>query len=470
MPKQIIAGQLAKKGLIKEAQPISLSPILREIKKNRKLPSEERDYLRLYFSLENFIINSNLGYTPESLRENIKSRFNTQWFPPRIKALFNLKEPDRIVFSGIILEAILKHLSQNLDPGAIQNKINETTRNQLLQGIIITKEKIDLDIAEKRIFASEEQFDKAIKEINELLTELYKYSVRNIGAFETKKIFGNAFNEIKTKYSNIPKFIDVVRALPAGILEEERFDLLSREELENISRRLAKIDLMKSEFTNIAAHELKTPLVPLMGFLERLNKDPKRFKLTGEVQKQIEICLRNAKKLNSLVDDILSISLLETGEMKFEMGDLNIIEIVSNTKADLLDSAQEKSLSLNVIMPSRLPTIRGDKQRISQVLNNLVSNAIKYTNDGSVTISAKQKGKKVIIHVKDTGIGIDKKNIPNLFAKYYRTDTAETRKQKGAGLGLAICKGIIEKHSGSIGVKSALGKGSTFYITLPIKK
>lgn len=454
--------------LIKKTQP-SLTYILKEIEKNRKLPVEERDYLYLYLSLENFIVNSDLGYTKESLREVIREQFNVKWFEPRISLLFNKKDPDNLVFSLIILESILKHLNQNLSPGLIQRIVNEITKNQLIRDIII-KEVIDFTTVEKRIFSNEKEFPMAIDKINKLISNLYTYSTQILGASKTEEIFNSAFNEIKRKYIDIPKFAETVRALPQGILEVEKFSLLSKEELEEVSKKLAKIDTMKSEFTNIAAHELKTPLVPITGFLSILLKDRKKFKLTKRVQEHLEICLRNAKRLNSLIEDILSISKLESGEMKFYMENLNLKKIIDNAQKDLLYLAKEKNLSLNLKLPQYLPLVRGDEQRITQVLINLINNAIKFTNKGSITISAKQTGNKIIIQVKDTGIGIDKNDIPKLFIKYYQGSVSQTKKQKGLGLGLAICKEIIKQHKGAIWVESELGKGSSFYFTLPIRK
>ncbi len=469
--KDVDPEQLFKAGLIQEEKgklfQADLAPVLKEIEKSRELPLEERDYLYMYLILENFIINNKLGYTAETLRASIKNRFNIQWFTPRLKALFNLKEPDSLIFFELILEAVLKHLSQNyLD--LTKKVVDEITKNQLLKGIIITEEKIDLDIVENRVFANERQFGRAIKEINELLTVLHEYFIRNIGASQTKKFFKDAFDEVKTKYSNIPQFTSVVRVLPKGILEEEKFSLLSKEELERISRRLARVDLMKSEFTNIAAHELKTPLVPILGFLERLLSNPKKFKLIKETQKQLEICLGNAKRLDSLIEDITLISKLESGELRFHMEELDLKEVINDVYDNLLFLTKKKNLKLELKLPSKLLVVNGDEKRITQVLTNLVDNAIKFTKKGSITISAKQEENQVVVQVKDTGIGIDKKNIPNLFTKYYRADRVETRETKGTGLGLAICKEIVEKHGGKIWVNGELGKGSVFNFSLPI--
>lgn len=289
-----------------------------------------------------------------------------------------------------------------------------------------------------------------------------------LGYEETEMIFKNAYNRLKEKYSNFA-FMHILKSVPRGILEIERFDILTKEELEKTARKLKEIEMMKSEFTNIAAHELRTPLVPIIGFIERLLKNTRKFKLAKEVQKNLKICLKNAKRLNFLIEDILAISKLESGEMKFDMKIVDLKSIINNVRTDLLLLSKRKKLSLNLELPSILPNVEGDEQRITQALTNLVDNAIKFTNKGSITISAKRKNDKVIIQVKDQGIGIAKEYIPRLFDKYYQVKLSPA-KQSGSGLGLAICKEIVQKHNGNIWVESELGKGSSFYFTLPIKR
>ncbi|MEK6983590.1 MAG: HAMP domain-containing sensor histidine kinase [Nanoarchaeota archaeon] len=289
------------------------------------------------------------------------------------------------------------------------------------------------------------------------------------GNEELERIFKNAYNSVKKKYGNFPVFMQIFKAVPRGILEMERFDLLSKEEVEKVAKEMKRIEIMKSDFSNIAAHELRTPIVPIIGFLERLLKSPRKFKLTKLVQKQLEICLRNAKRLDSLVDDILSVSKLESGEMKFSFKNLNLKKIINNVKADFSSLAKKKKVRLNLKLPSKLPEIKGDEQRISQVLTNLIENAFKFTNRGSVTILAGKNGRKVVVQVKDTGIGIDQREIPKLFEEYFQIAPIEN-KQIGTGLGLAICKKIIRKHNGEIWVESELGKGSSFYFALPINR
>ncbi|HEC89624.1 MAG TPA: HAMP domain-containing histidine kinase, partial [Thermoplasmatales archaeon] len=134
---------------------------------------------------------------------------------------------------------------------------------------------------------------------------------------------------------------------------------------------------------------------------------------------------------------------------------------------DVKQSIEDKQLDFIVEIPEDLPSIIGDPDRLSQVFKNLITNAIKFTDRGSITLSAKKNKNNIEIYVRDTGIGIPKGELNNIFKKFYQVDMKEKRMAEGTGLGLYICKEIVEKHNGSIHVESSPGEGSTFIITLP---
>lgn len=237
--------------------------------------------------------------------------------------------------------------------------------------------------------------------------------------------------------------------------------------IEEANRELRKLDKMKTDFMNIGAHELKTPLIPIVGYLDMILGDKN---LNEKQKKEIKICLRNAKRLQMLVNDILDISKLESKTMKFVMRDLNIKTVIRDAIADLKSFAEERNLKLVLKVPKKLPTVYGDRYRLTQVLENLVNNAIKFTEKGTVTIEAGQEDGKIVVHVRDTGVGIPEEDMPKLFTKFFQVDTSAKRKYGGSGLGLAICKNIIEEHGGKIWVESEPGKGSVFSFSLPVKQ
>jgi signal transduction histidine kinase len=283
------------------------------------------------------------------------------------------------------------------------------------------------------------------------------------GHDQTERIFERAYEEVQDKYGAYPIFHDLLTALPRGVLEIQRFNILSKEELAKVSKALKRTELMTSQFTNVAAHELKTPLIPILGYAELLMtvKDKK-------VKKWGEIIYYNALREQKLVDDLLSISKLEAGEMKFQMNDLKITSILTEAFESMILEAQQKGIQIKFIGSKNLPLISGDRQRLMQVITNLFQNALKFTSKGKITITAKLIDNDIRVSITDTGMGIEKENIPKLFQKFVQAQDYVTRKTRGTGLGLAICREIIQAHKGKIWVESqGLGKGSTFFFTLP---
>jgi len=237
-------------------------------------------------------------------------------------------------------------------------------------------------------------------------------------------------------------------------------------ELQKAHEKLKSVDKLKTEFMNIAAHELKTPLVPMVGYLHLIDKS----KLDSEDRENLEIALRNTQRLQRLVGDILDIAKLESKVMKFNMEDIQLGRAIKDAVSSAAPFAKEKKIYRKSEAPAKLPIIKGDYMRLSQVLTNLLNNSIKFTDNGGITLRARKTGGQIIVEVSDTGIGIAKQEVSKLFTKFYQADSSAKRKYGGTGLGLAICKEIIKAHKGDIWVKSELGKGSTFGFRVPVKR
>ena len=300
-----------------------------------------------------------------------------------------------------------------------------------------------------------------------LINSLYNHSFLTLGKEISQKIIESAYAGVRQKYGNSPIGLQVLFSVPKGLLEEQKLELLTKEELEKTTKEWMRIDTLKDQFMNIAAHELKTPLIPIIGYADMLLKDKK---VPQEAKDKLRIVLQAAQRERKLVDDVLDISKLESGAMKFVMADTDILGVINDIVSDFESLAKEKKIELIADAPAKLPIVSCDQKRLQQVLDNLVSNAFKFTDKGSITISAKQDSGNIVLSVKDTGIGIDKKHFSKLFTKFYQIDTGETRRASGTGLGLAICEEIVEAHNGKIWVESNMGKGSTFSFTLPIKR
>ena len=227
-------------------------------------------------------------------------------------------------------------------------------------------------------------------------------------------------------------------------------------------------DKMQREFINIAAHELRTPIMPILGEAEFIKHQfDNNKKKTVEIEKeQVSLIIRNAKRLDRLASDILDVAKIESQSLTLNRQTFNLKEVLSAAVQDLGDSIAKNignDSSLKVICNTDDIIVSADKERITQVISNLLNNALKFTDEGYISISAEKRGKDVRVTVKDTGVGIDQEILPRLFSKFV------TKSEKGTGLGLYISKNIVEKHGGKIWAENnADGKGATFVFSIPI--
>ena len=230
-----------------------------------------------------------------------------------------------------------------------------------------------------------------------------------------------------------------------------------------------EIDQIKSDFLSVVSHELRTPLHSIKGFVDIILMGK-----TGEVNDLQRDFLTTVKEstsnLQRLIDDLLEFSRMEAGQVKLKPEMMSVYGGTERVMERLSPLAQEGQLQLLNRIPEDIDLVEADPMRIEQVLTNLVSNAIKFTPEGgSITVSARDEDDQLRVSVKDTGIGIPEGEQANVFRRFYQVDGSATRSYRGAGLGLTICKFIVEYHHGQIGVDSKQGQGSTFYFTLPKK-
>jgi signal transduction histidine kinase len=215
------------------------------------------------------------------------------------------------------------------------------------------------------------------------------------------------------------------------------------------------------------SHELRTPLNAVLGYAE-LIQDGIYGEVPAKMQDVLERIQQNGRHLLGLINDVLDLSKIEAGQLTLAPGDYSIRELVLDVVSATEALAAEKKLALEVDVSPDLPRGRGDERRLTQVLMNLVSNAIKFTEAGSVCIKAKVEDGSFVVAVSDTGVGIAQVNRERIFEEFQQVDTSSTRKKGGTGLGLAIARRIVELHGGRIWVESTPGQGSTFAFTLPL--
>ncbi len=231
--------------------------------------------------------------------------------------------------------------------------------------------------------------------------------------------------------------------------------------------RETEVDRMKTEFISTVSHELRTPLTSIRGFVD-LILDGDAGPITGEQREFLELVSRSTVRLANLINDLLDVEKIEAGRIEIRSEQVDLAPILQHVTKTFTVSAQEKGLSLDLQIDGPLPPLLGDADRLTQVFTNLVSNAVKYTKTGSVTVRAGVRGGRLVVDVIDTGIGLSKESLEHLFTRFFRVDNEYTREIGGAGLGLAITRAIVKHHRGDIDVHSEPGKGSTFTVFLPL--
>jgi signal transduction histidine kinase len=261
--------------------------------------------------------------------------------------------------------------------------------------------------------------------------------------------------------------VDLIKTFAAqSVLAIQNARLFS--EIDEKSRQLEAESKHKSQFVANMSHELRTPLNAILGYTELIldniyGEPPEKMR---EVIERVQI---NGRHLLGLINDVLDLAKIEAGQLTLSLADYSLKDIVDGIVVALEPLATEKRLAFKTDLPTRLPVGYGDEHRIAQVLLNLVGNAIKFTDTGEVVIKASAANGSFTVAVQDSGPGIGPGDQVRIFDEFQQADSSTTRKKGGTGLGLSIAKRIIEMHSGRIWVESELGKGSTFFFTLPIK-
>ncbi|MFH0929296.1 MAG: ATP-binding protein [Candidatus Aenigmatarchaeota archaeon] len=233
-------------------------------------------------------------------------------------------------------------------------------------------------------------------------------------------------------------------------------------------RSLESLDKEKDAFISISAHELKTPITAIHGFAQLLENEDV-IKNPEMRKKYLKIIDQETKRLGNLVTEILDLSRIDLNTVRFTKENINLYEVLESIKEEEETKIKSKDLKIILDLQKDLPIIYTDKEKVTQVLINLIDNAMKYTPKGAITVKVIRKGDGIQVSVSDTGLGIPKESFKKIFTRFYQVDSSYTRKVGGSGLGLSICKEFINALGGRIWFESKVGKGSTFYFTLPIR-
>lgn len=237
-------------------------------------------------------------------------------------------------------------------------------------------------------------------------------------------------------------------------------------------KEMREVDRLKSQFLANMSHELRTPLNSIIGFARVIMKGIDG-PITDLQQQDLTAIFNSGQHLLGLINDILDLSRIEAGKMELSFDEVQLGDIINSVMSTATGLVKDKSITLKRSIPPDLPPVRADAMRVRQILLNLLSNAAKFTEKGSISVEAAVKTgpaghSEIMVSVSDTGPGITLEDQARLFQPFSQVDSSPTRKTGGSGLGLSICQHLVQMHGGRIGIHSALGKGSTFYFTLPV--
>jgi signal transduction histidine kinase len=237
-------------------------------------------------------------------------------------------------------------------------------------------------------------------------------------------------------------------------------------DLQTALAKLSELSQLKSNFISNISHELRTPLTHIKGYLD-LFADESLGSLTVAQKNAMDVLLRAEGRLEQLIDDLIRFTLAERGEFTLHLGNFTIAELIKPGIERSARAAQNREISIDIIIPDGLPSVKADDEKISWVILQLLDNAIKFTpKGGRVLIAAEPENDLVIFSVTDTGIGIPKERFGELFEPFHQLDSSERRKYGGTGLGLALVNKIIDAHGSTIRIKSEVGVGTRFEFSL----
>lgn len=240
----------------------------------------------------------------------------------------------------------------------------------------------------------------------------------------------------------------------------------AEDELRAAKESAEEASRLKSTFLSMATHELRTPLTIISGYVELLAESAKSH-LSAEEQEYLLVAQSGAATLAGLVDDLLDLARIEAGRMELQLRQVDVREAMERVRGLVHGQAVVKGLDLRVDIDDDVPTIAADMNRLAQVLLNLFANAIKFTNEGSIVGTVRNRNNGVEIAISDTGIGISPEALPRIFDEFRQEDSGTTRRFGGSGLGLAIVKRLVEMHAGTVSAQSTVGAGSCFTVWFP---
>ncbi len=264
-----------------------------------------------------------------------------------------------------------------------------------------------------------------------------------------------------------------------GIVDDITLRKQAEQELRQAKEEAEKLNRLKTDFLSTVSHELRTPLTSILGFTKILGRHfkkatcPSECKFSGlpvnRIASNLDIIETEGRRLTELINNVLDLTRLEADRFDWHMGEVDMNNVVEHAVEATRVLFEEKGLKLE-LHADRLPEVSGDRDRLIQVCVNLLSNAVKFTPEGEVTVTARAGEGEILVEIRDTGIGVPPEETEIIFDKFRQLGDTLTEKPRGSGLGLPICKEIVEHHGGRMNVRPAPDRGSVFWFSLPVRK
>lgn len=362
-----------------------------------------------------------------------------------------------------LLNNNINTLARNLSKLSVHEKMQagqlSTVIDNMGSGIVLIDEKGYIHLVNRKFI---ETFGKDPKDY---LGHLYYDTINNTNVHKTVQDTFLYEKKIKSSFTHTEHMEKHYLQIVGAPIFDEKDRLKGTVLVIHDITEIKNLEVMRKDFVANVSHELRTPITSIMGFAETLVDGAKNEQQS--LDSFLDIIYEESKRMKLLIDDLLILSNLEQDEYKIELSEVNMKEVLEDVSPIIDQLAEKQNLTFTVEMEEVL-TLTADKEKIKQLLINLLANAVNYTPEhGEVTLKMDDKGEYVRIKIKDTGIGIETEKIKRIFERFYRVDKARSRDTGGTGLGLAIVKHIVEVHRGSITVDSELNKGTTFTIYLP---
>ena len=297
-----------------------------------------------------------------------------------------------------------------------------------------------------------------------------KGRIEELRAHLGQDVEDSAIEELQQQNRDLAKILAELEEKREQLEELNQQLQKSNRELNEANAKLRELAELREEFLALTTHDLRSPLTVISGVISFFTSG-RLGELSPEQKNMVSMMERNTQNLIELVNDLLDASKLESGTMRLDTTSFDLRGLLDELRETMEPLAKEKEIELIETIPSDLPQVEADRAKIRRVLQNLLSNALKFTpHGGRVEFSAEQGDERVRVSVSDTGVGISPEDIDRLFDKYEQARSRATRGEKGTGLGLYITKQLVELHGSEIKVESEVGRGSTFSFTLPVKQ